>query len=150
MRERVVEEDPWRVEVLDRIGSLRTAVVLVGILAAIALGVGAYALIDANNDDESGTNGRTAASAQRVSDLEQEVEELDARVDDRATKNQVSELSSDVEDLQDQVRQLSQQQSGGGGDDAQQAVEGVQNDVQELEDRVNDLEQQQSEGGTTP
>ena len=147
VRERVVEQDPWREELLDRVNSLRTALVLVGVLAAIALGVAAYALIDANTEDDGGTNGRTAASAEKVSDLEQQVEELDSRVDDRATKNQVSELNSDVEDLQDQVRQLSQQDSGGGDEEAQQANEQLQKDLQQLEDRVNDLEQQQSQGG---
>jgi polyhydroxyalkanoate synthesis regulator phasin len=141
VRERVVEDDPWRAEIADRLRSLRTALVLVGVLAAVALGAAAYALVEATGEDEG--DGRTPASASRVSDLEDEVEQLDERIDDRATKNDVSELRSDLEALDERVGELGEQAQQDGGDDgAQQAVDDLRGDVEELEQRVNDLEQQ--------
>jgi len=147
MRERVVEDDPERAALRDSIRSLRTALWLVALLAAVALGVAAYALLAEDDED----NGRTPASASRVAAIDDKVDELENRLDERATKGQVENVRKDLDDLEERLGDVSKTaQDSGGDDDAQQAVDDVKGDVQQLEDRVNDLEQQAQDDTTSP
>lgn len=128
-------------QLLDRIRSLQTALALVGVLAAVALGVALWGLL--SDDDDSGRRG---AGSQRVSALEDRVAELENRIDDRATKNSVERLDSDVDQLRDDVEKATADQ---GDDETQQAVEDLRGDVQQLGRRVDELSQQQeSQPGT--
>ena len=140
--EYVVEDPNLRDrELHDRIKTLQTALALVGVLAAAALGVALWTLLA---EDEEG-DGR-GASQQRVSRLDDRVERLEDRVDERATENEVSELREDVEQLQGDVEEAGSQ------DDATAEVDAVREDVAELEQQVDDLAAagaQQPEGTTT-
>lgn len=145
-REVVTEDDLRHQQLLDKLRSLQTALALVGVLAAAALGVALYAVL---SSDEEG-DGRGASSS-RVSQLEEDVDRLNERVEDRATENSVSELRQDVEELNGDVEQA--QSEGGGAEEATQAVEDLRGDVDQLEQQVEDLAQQAeaqpSEEGTT-
>ncbi len=137
------EEAQFRQEVLDRLRSLRTGVALTALLAAVALGIGLYALLEATADDDEGPRG---ASPARVSRIDRRVDDLEDRLDDRATKNAVSTLEDRQEELQEQLSDVSKR---AGQDDAAQQVEDVRGDVQELQQRVDELAQQQA-GTETP
>ena len=126
-------------ELTDRVRSLQTALALVGVLAAAALGVALWTLL--SEDDGGDASG---ASSEQVAELEDRVERVEERVGDRATEGQLSEVQEDVEQLSQQVEEAAAE---GGGDDAQQAVEDLSEDVQALSDRVDDLAAQ---GGSPP
>src|SRR3712207_4068563 len=73
-REVVAEEPAWVRDLADRIRSLRTWLALLTLLTLLALGGAAYAIVEATDEDEAG--GRRPASAQRVSNLAERVDEL--------------------------------------------------------------------------
>ena len=119
-QERVVEvRDPGLLERLEgTVRSLRTAVALVGLLAAAALGVAIYALTEADEDSRGG------ASRERVSRLDDRVDRLSRQLQATRSSNrgdaEEGELESlrrrldntasteDVERLQSSLRELAQ------------------------------------------
>jgi outer membrane murein-binding lipoprotein Lpp len=139
----VVTEEPAgaRAALLDELRSLKRALALVGVIAIAALGVALWALLD-QQDSGDGTSG---ASSERVSRLEDRVDELEGDVEDAASDESVSRLRQEQEDLAEQVGQLSEQSS---GSDSQEAVDQLEQQVEDLGGRVDDLEQQQDAGGT--
>ena len=153
-REVVREVDPaWTQAILDRLRSLRTAVVLFALLSLAALGVGIYALLTQEEENDA----RRGASQQRVQDLEDRVDELGSQTEEAASQDAVGRLrdqqrdiekrlsavedapdDSVVEDLRSDIRQLSD------------AVEQNGQAIEQLDDRVSDLEQQQSRDSASP
>src|SRR5690349_799315 len=110
--EPVIPEDvAWRQEILDRIGALRVWLVIIGLLAAVALGLTIYHL--AGDEDTSAGDGGGGASSTRVSKLENRVDDVEDKVDDKASKSSVSELRADQEKLASQVDELSKSANGG-------------------------------------
>jgi outer membrane murein-binding lipoprotein Lpp len=133
-REVVVMADDdlmWREEILDRLNSLRTAVVLVGILAVVALGIALWARFTQEEESDA----RRGASAERVRDLEERIEELDQDIERAASRDALSQLSETVESLDERVAALERR----GGGASEQAVEDLQADVQQLVDAVEQL-----------
>lgn len=130
---------PAEAELRDRLRSLRTALALVGVLAAAALGVALWTLL---SEDEEG-DGR-GASPQRVNRLQDRVATLEERVGDRATKSSVSDLRADVDALESDVEEASA--GGEATEETQAAVETLQGDVEALEQQVADLAAQSSGG----
>jgi predicted nuclease with TOPRIM domain len=123
----------WREEIIDRLNSLRAAVVLLGILAVAALGVALWALL---GEEEQG-DGRRGASPDRVRDLEQRVQELEQDIERAPSRDAVSQLSDTVESLDERVGAIEGQDAGA----SEQAVEDLQGDVQQLGDAVEQLDQ---------
>ena len=119
----------WREEILDRLNSLRTAVVLLGIVAVAALGIALYALLT----QEEEADVRRGASAEQVRALEERVEELEQDIDRAPSRDALSQLSETVESLDERVGAVEE----GGGTSAQ--VEDLQRDVQQLGDAVEQL-----------
>ena len=72
------EELRFREEVRDRLRSLKTTVVLLAVLAVVALGVAIWALLSSQDSGET-----QGASASRVSALEDQVDELERRRQER-------------------------------------------------------------------
>jgi septal ring factor EnvC (AmiA/AmiB activator) len=140
----VVTEEPAgaRAALLDELRSLKRALALVGVIAIAALGVALWALLDQQDGGGDGTSG---ASSERVSRLEDRVDELEGDVEDAASDQSVSRLRQEQEDLAEEVSQLSEQSS---GSDAQDAVDQLEQQLEDLNGRVDDLEQQQDAGGT--
>ena len=143
VRETEYVADPEREELRDRIRSLRTALVLTALLATAALGLGLYALLA--DDDEEDT-GRRGASPARVSNLDDRVDELENRIDDRATKNSVEQLEDRQQEL---ATQLEEAGNTGDAEELQQSVQQLSSDVNALEQRVEEIEANQA-GGTPP
>ena len=151
VRERtVVTEEPepaWEAVNFDRLRSLRTAVVLVGIIALAALGVAVWALISELNEGD----GRRNASAARVAELSDRVDQLESQVRDTASEDALAGIRDREKQLDDRLSTLEKES---GGD----ALSSLQNDVaqvgdsvdqldqriEQLEQRVDELEQQQS------
>ena len=122
---------PQEIALRDKLRSLQTALALVGVLAAAALGVALWTLL---SEDEEGD--RRGASPQRVDRLQERVEKLEDRVDDRATKSSVAGLRDDLDSLQEEAGSSEE------GAEAQAAVEELQGEVEALEQQVADLAQQ--------
>ncbi len=128
----------------DAIHSLRTGLIVVGLLSALALGVALYSLLA--NDDNQG-DGRREASADRVARLDDRVDRLSRQVQGlRADREGTNELASRVDKLSRSVSSLrGQAASGGGDDDAAAAAADARQVVEQLGERVDDLSQQVEE-----
>ena len=114
----------------DAVNSLRTGLMIVGVIAVAALGVAIYALLQ-DDDGGSATRGN-AASESRVSQLDDRVDRLSRQVQDAraaARNDDTAELGDRVEALEGTVKQLADRPAPG---DATQAV-------QELSDRIDDV-----------
>jgi predicted nucleic acid-binding Zn-ribbon protein len=122
--------------VLDRLNSLRAAMVLLGIVAVAALAVALWALLTQEEESDA----RRGASVQRVTDLEERVEALEQDVERASPRDAVSQLSENVESLDERIGAVEDrvEQQGDGGASAQ-AVEDLQGDVQQLGDAVEQL-----------
>jgi outer membrane murein-binding lipoprotein Lpp len=128
-------------ELHDRLRSLRTALLLVGLVAGVALGIGIWALLEAQD--------REAAGAAEVERLEDQVDQLERDVEQRASDQSVEELRAQQEELTGQLERLSEDTA---GEELAQTVEELSQDVAELDSRVDELEeeQQQGNGGASP
>ena len=108
-----------RAAVLDDLRSLKRWLALATALALAALAVGLYALLA---EDEEG-DGR-GASRTSVRQLDNRVDELESRVEDRATKGQVANVREEQQEINDRLDELSEQAADGG--DAAAAEEAAQ------------------------
>jgi polyhydroxyalkanoate synthesis regulator phasin len=139
------ENGYWLEELRDQVRSLRTAVVLLGILLVVTLGIAAWALL-ANRGD-SGASTRGGASTTRVTDLERRVSDLEARVRSAPTKSALTALSAQQKTLAGRVDALEKASKDAA---SQQSVDQVQQDVQDLQKRVDAIEQQPQNPAATP
>lgn len=145
--ERVVEPavDPqWVARLEDQIRSLRTFMALLTLLSLAALGTGVYALIKAQeNEDQS-------ASQERVSRIDNRVDELEADLKRTSEENDVSRLegriagkadASDLRQLRQSITQLrTQVRTVGEGDaDSAKAVDAIGDRVDALSRQVQEL-----------
>lgn len=122
----------------DTISSLRTALVIVGVLAVAALGLGLYAVL--SNDNSTGTT-RGAASADRVARLDDRVDRLSRQV--QQLRSSTNALTRRVDDLSRQLATLRSESAGGpASSDTTQAL-------QDLNKRVDDLSRQVQQLGQT-
>jgi predicted nucleic acid-binding Zn-ribbon protein len=153
VEERVVAapaEDPYRTELLlDQLRSLRTGLVIVGLIAVAALGVALYTLL--TKEEDSGT--QAGASRAEVAALSDRVDALESDVKSRATKNEVSQVADDVQALSKRVDQIAKQsqsapssatdkQARSSIDQINTNVQTLSQDVKDLDKRVRDLEDQ--------
>ena len=125
----------WREEVIDRLNSLRTAVVLLGIVAVAALGIALWALLTQEEEGDA----RRGASVSQVRDLEQRVDNLEQELDNVPSRGAVSQLSDSVDSLDERVSSL--EDEGGDASATQQAIEDLQGDIQQLSDSVQQLDE---------
>lgn len=114
---------------MDRLDSLRTAVVLLGVVAVAALGIALWALLTQEEESDA----RRGATVEQVRDLEQRVQELEQDVNRAPSRDALSQLSDTVESLDERVGAVERQ----GSDE--QAVEDLQGDVQQLGDTIEQL-----------
>jgi hypothetical protein len=114
----------------DAVNSLRTGLMIVGVIAVAALGVAIYALMQ--DDDGAPATRGNAASESRVSQLDDRIDRLSRQVQDarsEARNDETAGLGDRVEALEGTVKQLADRPAPG---DATQAV-------QELSDRIDDV-----------
>jgi len=115
----------------DAVNSLRTGLMIVGVIAVAALGVAIYALM---KEEDGGTGSRGGlATDSRVSQLDDRIDRLSRQVQDARADagggDAAAELGDRVEALEGTVKELADRPAPG---DATQAV-------QELSDRIDDV-----------
>ena len=135
----------------DALRSLRTAVVLLGLLAVAALGVAIYALVKSQEADRgSASSGRVATLDDRVDKLSrdpQRTRESTRGTADASDLNQVSNRlsdkasSADVRDLERTVAKLQTQVDS--SDDAGAALDQVDRRLDDLSREVRALQAEQ-------
>lgn len=114
----------------DAIGSLRTGLMVVGVIAVAALGVSIYSLMQ--DDDEGGGSRSGLASDSRVSDLEDRVDRISRQVQDVRSGDNAGgdEVEERVAALEETVKELAERPSA----DPQEAID-------ELSGRIDDIAQ---------
>ena len=114
----------------DAVNSLRTGLMVVGVIAVAALGIAIYALMQ---DEDGGAGTRDAASNSRVSQLDDRIDRLSRQVQDVRSDvrggGDTAELGDRVGALENTVKELAERPAPG---DATQAV-------QELSERIDDV-----------
>ena len=128
------DEALWREHVHDRLRSLTTAVTLVGLVALAALGVTLWALF---------TDPREDASTELVRRLEQRVEQLDARLQQRPAARDLIAVRERQQSLEEHFRALEDQLNEPAEETRAmiEAIESTQQAVSQLEPRVATLEE---------
>jgi hypothetical protein len=127
----------------DAVGSLRTGLMVVGVLAVAALGVAVYALVKAN--DSSGGGSRSGlASDSRVSDIEDRVDRLSRQLQEERSGGDTSstQLDDRVAALEKTVKTLASRPSA----DPQEAIDQLSDRIDDVSKDVDALKQ----GQTTP
>jgi len=100
----IVAEDPaWRHDLLARLDGLRTGLVIVGLIALLALGLAAWTFLRERDDR---TSGRSGPGSAQVEDLREQVDDLDARLENRATTGDLAELQQSEQKLAQRVDDL--------------------------------------------
>jgi prefoldin subunit 5 len=126
----------------DAIGSLRTGLMIVGVIAVAALAVGIYALV---KDDNSGGGSRSGlASDARVSQLENRVDRLSRQV--QALRSGGGAGSTAVSDRVDALERTVKTLASRPSADPQQAIDELSKRIDDLAREVEALKQTQ----TTP
>ncbi len=128
----------------DMIGSLRTGLMIVGVIAVAALAVAIYALA---RDDGAGAGSRgDAASADRVSTLDDRVDRLSRQVQDARAAARDGGADSGLEDrvasLEDAVKKLADRPAA----DPQQAIDELSGRIDDIAKDVEQLKQAQPPG----
>jgi hypothetical protein len=132
------EELRFREDVRDRLRSLKTAVVMLAVLAVAALGVAIWALLSSQDTGEA-----QGASVSRVSALEDQVDELSDDVKNAASKDDLQQVSRREQELADKVDDLDTRATQTSEDlaTATQEIETLKQDVADLQQRLDALEQ---------
>jgi TolA-binding protein len=139
------ENGYWLEELRDQLRSLKTAVVLLGILTVVTLGIAAWALL-AKQDDSTASTPQGASPA-RVTRLEDRVSELEGRVRDAPSKSDLADLKAQQKSLDGRLDALEKASKNAV---SQQSVDQLQQDVKDLQKRVDTLEQQPAQPSPTP
>jgi septal ring factor EnvC (AmiA/AmiB activator) len=128
------DEALWRESVNDRLRSLTTAVTLAVIVAVAALAVALWSVLGDSDD---------GATSDRVSRLEERVEALDARLQQRPAAVDLAAVRERQQALEQAIRRLQGQIDQPDEDTAAviEAVDATQQSIAQLEQRVADLEQ---------
>jgi len=130
----------------QQVRSLRSWLVGLALLAVVALGVAAWALVSSGGDDDS-SSARTPAA------LRSSVERLEERVDDRATKGDLSDVKEEIAELKTTVSEASSAADDTTTTSTTEApdVSGLESSLSDLSSRVEALEQAAgAAGGTAP
>ena len=126
------------------IESLRTWLVVVGLVAVAALGVALYAIL--GDDDGGGGSGSTSglASDERASRLDNRIDRLSRQVQDLrsgdAGGDESAALAGRVDSLESTVKSLSGQPAASG---TQDAIDELSKRIDDLSGRVEQLQQAQ-------
>lgn len=128
--------DPQLYALEQQVRSLRTWMTALAVLAVVALGVAAWALVS-GGDDDSSSGARTPAA------LRKSVDRLEDRVADRATKGDVSDLQDDITALQKSVAAAGSSSGETTTTEATEAPDtsGLESQLSDLATRVDALEQ---------
>ena len=133
-----VDIDAILLRLEDAISSLRTGLMIVGVIAVAALGVAIYSLLQ---DDDGGTGSRAGlASDSRVSNLDDRVDRISRQVQDLRSGGAGGDVEDRVEALEGTVKELADRPAPG---DATQAVEELSQRIDDVAQEVEELKQAQ-------
>ncbi len=131
----VPDVDPhalYRLE--DAIGSLRTGVMIVGVIAVAALGAALYGLL---RDDGSAASGGSA-SADRIAQLDDRVDRLSRQVQDaRSSASDAAGLEDRVSSIEETVKELADRPAA----DPQEAIDELSGRIDAVAKDVEQLKQ---------
>ena len=150
--EPVVPADPLAIARFeDALRSLRTAVMLLGLLSVAALGVAVYALVTSQEADRgSASSGRVARLDERVDKLNRDLQRTRASTTGAADEGDVNQVqdrlsekadSADVRKLERTVARLQTQVDS--NDDARGALDQVDQRLDDLSRQVRELQAEQ-------
>jgi septal ring factor EnvC (AmiA/AmiB activator) len=124
-----MEDDDTRAATLGELRSTRRWLAVAAVWAIAATALGVIALIEANKDDDAG-RAQAAGELGRVQRaLNQRIDDLESRVDELPTSDDLSKLDGRIKDIEDAA------------DKAATDTERLGNRLDDLETRVDDLEQ---------
>ena len=131
-----IEDD--RPATLGDIKSLRRWLIVTAVWAVAATALGVIALIQANKNDEEGRTQSASDLARVQKNLNSRIDDLESRVDELPTSDEVSKLDGRIKDLEAKA------------DGTTSDVDKLNNRLDDLEGRVDDLEQaSQTQTNTT-
>ncbi len=141
----VSDEVAWQQVLLERLGTLRTGLALVGLIAVLALGLAAWTFLrDKDDRSSSGRGGRITSADVRA--LRTRVDDLESRLRDRATRNQVANVRQAQQQLSQRLGQLAKTTSStpttttsGADAQARQTLTQLNTNVGKLNQSVSDL-----------
>jgi TolA-binding protein len=134
-----VEDD--RPATLGDIKNLRRWLIVTAVWAVAATALGVIALIEANESDEEGRTQSASDLARVQKNLNSRIDDLESRVDELPTSDDLSRLDGRIKDLETKA------------DRTTSDVDKLNNRLDDLEGRVDDLEpasQTQTNTTTTP
>ena len=132
-----LEDD--RAATVGDIRSTRRWLAVTAVWAIAATALAAFALIEANEDDDAGERERVAGELGRVQrDLNERIDELESRVDELPSSDDVSNLDNRIQDVE---QRLDRQAAG---------AEELGGRIDDLESRVEELEQEPEATTTSP
>lgn len=126
----------WEEELADRIASLKNWLVLLAVISVASLGIAVYAVVQASDNSSSPDSG---VSASQLDDLEKRVSDLE---DGSTSDESVSQLKSEVADLNDKVRAL---ESSGAEAVSEQEFTALQQQVADLTQQIEGLQSGQTQ-----
>lgn len=127
VEDRVAGPDPILLRLEDALDSLRTGLMIVGVIAVAALGVAIYSLV---SQEDGGDGSRSAlASDSHVSELDDRVDRISRQVQDLRGDGDDEELGDRVEALEGTVKELAERPAPGDATGA----------VKELSERIDDI-----------
>ena len=123
----------------DAIGSLRTGLMIVGVVAVAALGVAIYSLMQ--SDDEGGGSRSGLATDSRVSELDDRVDRISRQVQDLRSGDGAGGDAQEerVAALEKTVKDLAERPSA----DPQQAIDELSGRIDDIAEEVEALKQAQ-------
>jgi septal ring factor EnvC (AmiA/AmiB activator) len=132
-----VEDD--RAATYGELRSTRRWLAVAGVWAIAATALAVFALIEANKNDDAARTQAAGELGRVQRALNDRIDELESRIDDLPTSDDLSKLDSRLKDLED------------ASDNVNTDIERLGNRLDDLESRVDDLEQSsQTETETTP
>ena len=130
-------DDDTRAATLGELRSTRRWLTVAAVWAIAATALGVLALIEANKDDDEG-RAQAAGELGRVQRaLNQRIDDLESRVDELPTSDDLSKLDGRIQDLEDAA------------DKTATDIERLGNRVDDVETRIDDLEQASEDQETT-
>jgi septal ring factor EnvC (AmiA/AmiB activator) len=134
-----VEDD--RPATYGELRSTRRWLAVAGVWAVAATALAVFALVEANKEDDEARTQAAGELGQVQRQLNNRIDELESRIEDLPSSDDVSKLDNRIRDLED------------GADRTSTDIERLGNRLDELEGRVDELEQSQqtqTQTETTP
>jgi predicted nucleic acid-binding Zn-ribbon protein len=121
---------------MDQLSTLRTMLVLIGLIAVAGLAVAVYTLATRKDD----SNQHSGASSSRVSALEDRVNQLEADMKNTATKDDVKQVSDDVQALSAKVDKASSASQSATDQQARDSIDKLNQNQQSTNQTLKDLD----------